>query len=74
MIDRKIYLEMCQANAVNPQSAVVKYNGAEYYPAKLVVWFDGKGAAMNTARMTAKVGKSVIEARLEDIFDKSQSL
>lgn len=66
-MDRKRYLELCQVNAVFPKSAKVDCGGIQFYPQKLVIWFDKHGHVINSARMTSVVGNSCQEALIEDI-------
>lgn len=66
-MDRKYYLELCQHNSIQPKSKKVLHKGIEYYPEKLVVWFNSKGETQNTARMVSVVGNSVMEANIKDI-------
>ena len=58
MIDRKIYLQMCQMCAVViardgaskiPRNLLVKYNGIEYYPISYSLSFDENGRAEHRA-------------------------
>jgi hypothetical protein len=66
MIERKEYLEMCQINSVYSKNVSVQYKGIEYYPEKLVVWFEN-GKTKNSARMRAAVGTSYIECDLQEV-------
>ena len=58
MIDRKTYLEMCQACAVVvarnglseiPQNLLVKHKGIKYYPVSYTMSFDENGNAQHSA-------------------------
>lgn len=58
MIDRKTYLEMCQACSVIfgkksveniPKSLLVSYDGHEYYPVCYSLCFDCNGNAVHRA-------------------------
>lgn len=42
-MDRKRYLELCQRNAVEPNSVNVIYQSGKYYPLALKIWVDGNG-------------------------------
>ena len=66
-MDRKRYLELCQVNAVFPKSAKVDCGGIQFYPQKLVIWFDKHGRVINSARMTAVVGNSVQECPIDEV-------
>ena len=67
MIDRKTYLEMCQKNAIYPNSIKVKKAETEYFPQKLVIWFDKQGKTKNTCRMLDIHARSVIESDINEI-------
>lgn len=66
MIDRKLYLEMCQRNSVYPKSEIVEYKGIQYYPRRLLIWFQN-GTPKNSAIMDAVIGSSGIQCDLSDI-------
>lgn len=67
MIERKKYLEMCQKNAIYPNSIKVRAAQAEYFPQKLVIWFDKDGKTKNTCRMLDINARSVIELDIGEI-------
>lgn len=67
MIDRKRYLEICQINAIYPNSKKVKIMETEYFPQKLVIWFDKQGKTKNTCRMIDACARSVIESDINEI-------
>lgn len=67
MIERKRYLELCQINSINDPCKKILWEGIEYFPQKLVLWFDKNGNVQNTGRMISAVGKSVLEAKLSDL-------
>lgn len=72
MIDRKLYLELCQRNAVGGVS-VVMYEGVKYYPVMLQIWFNDKGEPQNTAVLQDLNLKSFINCRLQDVsLDKEE--
>ena len=66
-VERKLYLELCQRNAVYEKSVLVLYDGNEYYPQKIQVWFDKKGKTKNTAILLDKNLNSIVEANLERV-------
>lgn len=67
MIERKRYLELCQMNAVNWHSVKVMWNDSEYYPEKLIIWFDPSGATRNTASLVSVVGRSSVNVDIKSI-------
>ena len=69
IVERKRYLELCQKNAVYEKSVLVLYDGNEYYPQKIQVWFDKKGKTKNTAILLDKNLKSVVHCRVEEVFE-----
>lgn len=67
MIDRKRYFELCQKNSVVPNSVNVIYQGGEYYPQALKIWFNSQGKTMNTAVLIDVNLNSITNCSLEDI-------
>jgi hypothetical protein len=78
MIERKIYLEMCQRVAILssgvqnlkqnvPDNLKVIYDGISYYPVSLDISFDKCGNVINTAIIHSLYANSVIERNLKDI-------
>ena len=70
-MDRKQYLELCQKNAVYPNSVFLLYDGIKYYPLALKVWFDGRGETKNTAVMVECASMSRLHCDLRDV-DKAE--
>lgn len=68
-MERKRYLELCQRNAVYEKSVLVLYDGNEYYPQKIQVWFDKKGKTKNTAILLDKNLNSVVHCKVEEVFE-----
>ena len=68
-MERKRYLELCQKNAVYEKSVLVLYDGNEYYPQKIQVWFDKKGKTKNTAILLDKNLNSAVHCRVEEVFE-----
>ena len=66
MIERKLYLEMCQRNSVYSKSEIVEYKGIQYYPQRLLIWFQN-GTPKNSAIMDAVIGSSGIQCDLSDV-------
>lgn len=66
-MERKRYLELCQKNSVYEKSVLVLYDGIEYYPKKIQVWFDNKGKTKNTAILLGKNLNTIVEASLERV-------
>jgi hypothetical protein len=66
-MERKRYLELCQMNAVYPQSVIVECNGKDYYPRSLTVWFNSSGETKNTATMLDKNCRSEIHCNLSEV-------
>lgn len=67
MIERKKFLELCQRNAVYPDSVEVAFRDLPnvfYNPISLNIWFDKKGVARNTAVIKQVGTQSVIYADL----------
>jgi hypothetical protein len=72
MIDRKLYLELCQRNAVGGVN-VVMYEEVKYYPVMLQIWFNDKGEPQNTAVLQDLNLKSFTNCRLQDVYlDKTK--
>ena len=69
-MERKRYLELCQKNAVYGKTALVLYDGNEYYPEKIQIWFDERGSTKNTAVLLDKNKKSVVFSQLERVEEK----
>lgn len=68
MIERKRYLELCQINSVYyPMREKVTYQGIEYYPINLTIWFDSKGKTQNSGSMYEVKSGSRLTALLEDL-------
>ena len=68
-MERKRYLELCQRNAVSPDSVNVIYQGCKYYPIALKIWFNGKGETKNTAEMVDCVSKTKLYANVKDVSE-----
>ena len=67
MIERKKCLELCQRNAVYPDSVEVSFRDLPnvfYNPISLNIWFDKKGVARNTAVIKQVGTQSIIYADL----------
>ena len=58
---------MCQRNAMEKGSVKVIYKGVEYFPDKLLVWFDDKGETQNTAVLLSVKARSHTYALLKDV-------
>lgn len=69
MIERKRYLELCQMNAVYPDTVVVNYNGAKYHPVSYLMWFDRKGSPNNTAVLHSVGQRVYTQASLADVWE-----
>lgn len=78
MIERKIYLEMCQRVAMLssgvqnlkqnvPDNLKVVYDMTAYYPVSLDISFDKCGNVINTAILHSLTANSIIERNLKDI-------
>ena len=67
MIDRKRFLELCQKNAINPNSAKVIYRNAEYYPIELTISFNSKGETNNSAILKDANSNSYVRAKIEAV-------
>lgn len=68
-LDRKRYLELCQRNAVDPNSVNVIYQNAKYYPLALKIWFNGNGETKNTAEMVDCVARSKMYCDVKDVSE-----
>ena len=67
-MERKRYLELCQRNAVTPETKKVLLDGTKYYPDRIEVWFDGSGKTINTAVLKdTKAKRCVVKANLERV-------
>ena len=71
-MERKRFLELCQKNSVYEKSVLVLYDGCEYYPKKIQVWFDKKGKTKNTAILLDKNLNCVVEANLEKVDEVNE--
>lgn len=78
MIERKQYLEMCQAVAMLPSGVLgikqdvpdnlkVVCDGVPYYPLSLEISFDKDGKVINTAILHSLTANSVVERNLRSI-------
>lgn len=67
MIEPKKYLEYCQVNSVFPKTKKLKYDGAEYYPRKLLIWFSTHGDVEYSAIMDGIIGNVTVQARLKEL-------
>ena len=78
MIDRKLYLEMCQKVAVLPSEILgikrnvpddlkVVYNNVVYYPISIEIGFNEKGKVINTAIIHSLIANSVVKTNLGDL-------
>ena len=73
MIDRKLYLELCQRCAIGMGDVFVEYENTKYVPHSLSIWFNDKGETQNTAVLFDLNGKTVINCRLQDVYlDKTK--
>lgn len=70
-MERKRYLELCQANSAKPNSVIVYYEDGQYYPVSLRIWFNKKGEIRNTAEIKDYVASAVLHV---DITKLSESL
>lgn len=69
-MDRKKYLELCQKNAVQPNSVILIYQGGRYYPLALKIWFNGNGETNNTAEMVdCSASRSKIYCDIRDVCE-----
>ena len=66
-MERKRYLELCQRNAIYPKSVIVEYNGGDYYPVSLMIWFNSSGETQNTAKLIDKNCHSETHCRLSEV-------
>lgn len=69
MIERNDYLKLLQKNMIEPKSVKLWYDGHEYYPLSFVMWFNHNGETQNSAELMSVKSKTVVRARLFDIFD-----
>lgn len=76
MIDRKTYLEMCQAASVIigakgvrelPDSLIVVYNNHEYYPLSYSLSFDNNGKPIHMAVLHDLRANSVDGCNLHEL-------
>ena len=76
MIDRKTYLEMCQAVAVIlgnrtaneiPESLMVVYDGHDYYPLAYSLSFDRHGNTIHTATIHDRYANSINGCLLSEL-------
>ena len=69
-MERKRYLELCQKNMVDINSVKVIYDGMEYYPRALKIWFDFDGRTKNTAEMADCKAHSKLYCDVKDVYEK----
>lgn len=76
MIDRKTYLEMCQAVAVIlgnrtaneiPESLMVVYDGHDYYPLAYSLSFDKSGNTIHRAMLHDRYANSIDGCLLSEL-------
>lgn len=78
MIDRKLYLEMCQAVSVLPSTILgikrnvpddlkVIYNDVVYYPISIEIGFNEESKVINTAIIHSLIANSVVKTNLGDL-------
>ena len=76
MIERKIYLEMCQAVSVIlgnrtaneiPESLMVVYDGHDYYPLAYSLSFDNNGNAVHRAMLHDRYANSINGCLLSEL-------
>lgn len=72
MIERKRYLELCQKNAVYPDSVIVYYKGSKYYPISYLMWFDEKGRAQNSAILHSVSSRTHTQVKLLEVCENGQ--
>lgn len=66
-MERKRYLQLCQKRAVGEKDVFVIYEGVEYIPISLSIWFNKKGETQNTAVLRDLNGKTFVNCRVIDI-------
>ena len=67
MIEPKKYLEYCQVNSVFPKTKKMEYDGAEYYPKKLLIGFSVHGDVEYSAIMDGVVGNVTVQVILKEL-------
>lgn len=72
MIERKRYLELCQKNAVFPNSVIVYYKGGKCYPISFLMWFDEKGRAQNSAILHSIYSRTHTQVKLSEVCEDEQ--
>ena len=78
MIDRKLFLEMCQRCAVLPKTAGivvdvphefrVTWNGMEYYPVGYELFFGNDGRTIQSAVLHDMKANSVVRVDFAEVF------
>lgn len=71
-MERRRFLELCQRNAIDPDSVNVIYQGCKYHPIALKIWFNSKGEAKNTAEMIDCTSRTKLYADVKDVLEKGE--
>ena len=71
-MDRKHYLELCQRNAVQPNSVVVWFDGIGYYPIEYRLGFDSEGKSVHRAVLHDMKANSIINCSLEGVKENEK--
>ena len=72
MIERKRYIELCQKNAVYPDSVIVYYKGGKYYAISYLMWFDEKGKVQNSAILHSALSRIHTQVKLLEVWENEQ--
>lgn len=66
-MERNRYLQLCQQNAVYPNSVELEVDGIKYIPDNLIIWFDNQGKVQNTAKLIEVKSLSVRYEKVEKV-------
>lgn len=66
-MERKMFLELCQQNAMDPRSVFVLFDGAKYYPIEYRLCFDENGKTIHRAVLLDCNLNSVTNCPLDEV-------
>jgi hypothetical protein len=66
-MERNRYLQLCQQNAVYPNSVELEVDGIKYIPDNLIIWFDNQGKVQNTAKLIEVKSLSVRYEKVDKV-------
>ena len=66
-MERNRYLQLCQKEAVYPNTIEVEVDSIRYRPEHLIIWFDKQGKTQNTAKLIEIKSLSVRYEKVEKV-------